>query len=114
MRVNPTRVFMATLLRVGALHQLFNAVGVIQFLHQSERLDADFAIGEVFASQVEIGLNFGGNAINGFHCQQVGAVYAQVTIGGNPINFRFNFGVHLSFPLYIVTLDLLRLFFSAF
>ncbi len=90
---------MAALLGVGALHGSFDTVRVIQFLHQPERLDADLAVGRVFALQVEIGLNFGGYAVNGFHGQQIRTVYALITIGGNPFNYRFNFGMHLAFPL---------------
>ena len=99
--LHPARVLVPALFRVGALHGPFDAVGVIQLLHQPERFDTDLAVGGVFALQVEIGLDLGGNAVNGFHGQQVGAIHALVAIGGNSFNFRFNFGVHPSFPLFI-------------
>src|SRR5664279_13801 len=73
-----TRILVAPLLRVGALHRRENSVRIIGLLNQAIGLDADPAVRRMHIPCIEIRFDFGGDAVLYFHFHEVGARHAIV------------------------------------
>jgi len=57
------RIFAAALLRIGPLHRIENAIGMISLLHQSECFDADLAACRMDFRGLEIGIDLCGDSV---------------------------------------------------
>src|SRR5262249_56285852 len=78
-----SRILTTALPRIGPLHRVEDAVGIVEFLHQSEGFDAGFATGRMDLSRIEIGGNLGRNAVLDAYLEEIWTGDALVAIGGN-------------------------------
>ena len=75
------RILVTPFLRIGPFHRSEDAMGIVDLLNQSERLDAHLAAGRGHLRRAEIGLHFGGNTVFDPDVEQVRAGDALVTVG---------------------------------
>src|SRR3974377_857399 len=88
-----TRILVASLLRIRALHRIKHAVRSVGLLHETEGLDASLAGARMHRGSLEIWIYFGGHAVLDANSQQVRPRYALVAVGRDaPI------AVWLAFP----------------
>ena len=67
-----TRVLIAALLGVGALHRRQHAMGVVGLLHEAQSLDADAPHARMYLFSGVIGIDAGGDAVLNPHGHEIG------------------------------------------
>src|SRR3972149_5876017 len=77
------RILRATLLRVGPLHRIEDAVRMIGLLHETIGFDAALAASRMNFGGIEIRRDLGGDTILDAHLEQVGTRHALIAIGGD-------------------------------
>jgi hypothetical protein len=75
-----TRILVAPLLRIAALHRRQHAVRVVRLLHQAERFHAHLAAAGMHARRAEIRLDLGGHAVDDLDGEQIGPGNALVAV----------------------------------
>src|SRR5690606_25358271 len=74
------RILVPALLRVGALHRLLDAVGIVGLLDQAVGLDAHAPAARMLAANVVVALDAQGDAILDLDLHQVGSGHALVAV----------------------------------
>ena len=94
---NEGGILVAALLGVGPLHRMEDAVRIVGFLHQPERLDAHLAAGRMNLRGCKVGRDLGCRAVLDSHREQVGAGDALVAIGRD-VAGAWSRGGHTALP----------------